>query len=196
MKKFLAILMTLCLLCGATVLAEELGTNNDILINQDSDNKSAATTVSYTIAENASYIVTIPASLPLAMTSWGKPDATLPIKLDATNFNVNGKQIAVKLSTAETRVLTGATSKRTIPYNISKNSSTLVPIENGTAILTWSLNSTNRVVETSVYVFVPVLIDATLPADTYSDTITFTVSVTDINANEEIDSDTNTVPNN
>lgn len=174
MKKVLAFFLSLTLLCGAVAFAE-----NDNKITNESTSNEASTTVSYTIEANQSYVVTIPASLPLVKQSYNKLEATLRIKIEATNFNQLGKKIVVKLKSAS-RVLTNTTSTNTIPYKIATDMTSLKQVADGAEILTWTSGSTPTTVNGSLFVYTSEQLDETLPAGTYSDDITFIVSVDDI----------------
>lgn len=163
MKKLISLLLTLCLLCGVVALA-------DTTINQGSDDKTATTTVSYTIEANDSYTVTIPSSVTL--TAGGNTlSSSMQIKLDATSFNVPRKQIVVKLTAAAMKLVDDTSNE--IPYTITLNDTT---VNVNDAVLTWHSSNAAKTA------YAKLSFSATLdnqPAGSYSDTLTFTVSVED-----------------
>lgn len=89
-KKFAALLMVLCLVCGAVACAEEL--DQTITTN----NGEGKTTVSYTVKTVDDYMVRIPTG---ATFTQGNATTTLPIAIIPNEkFNSYGSTIAIKLS--------------------------------------------------------------------------------------------------
>lgn len=183
MKKFLAILMTLCLLCGALAFAEESTANT---ITNKTENKTANTTVSYKIAENDSYTVTIPSKVTLEDKGSGQLSGILSVKLLTTNFNISGKQITVKLTTCALKLVYG-TNK--ISYTLKAAGKEYAQ---GDSIITWTYG--DKTTNTTNTLVVGATVSQTLPAGEYTDTLTFTVSVESVN--EETSTDTDKVSNN
>lgn len=171
MKKILALVLALGLLCGGVAMAD------NTTINQDSTSKTASTTVSYTIATNETYTVTIPSSVALNP----KQDSTalygeLVIDLSAKSFNVAGKGIEVKLSNAAFKLANGTNE---IAYSIQNGNS---QVGKGDVVLSWMYsNFSGHQQITGARALLKITTDsiaATQVAGTYSDTLTFNVSVT------------------
>lgn len=174
MKKFLAILMTLCLLCSAFAFAEESSTTT---INNDSETKTANTTVSYTVEAKQNYTVTIPASLSLTQQNDNTLSNTMTLSLNVGDFNVANKKIIVKL-TAASFMLSANNNTTTIPYNIFKPGS--VGVQLNTIVLEWSYGtSTSKNLSEKLTITTAPVQSANVPAGDYTDTLTFTVAVTD-----------------
>ena len=159
MKKILAIIMTACLLCGAVALAETQITTN---------NGTATTKVSYTIETNESFAVTIPSSVNLTMTN-DQFTGNLYVKLDASNFNVTGKTIVVRLTSAAFKLVNGSNE---IHYTIDNGA-----ISTNSPVLSWISVNTPYVVDKTMTINANV--SAGLAAGTYADTLTFTAAVTE-----------------
>lgn len=92
MKKILALVIALCLLCGGAAVADAT------TINQDSVSRTANTTVSYTIATCEDYTVTIPSAVTLTAGEDSKLTGKMTVGLDCPKFNVAGKGVDVTLS--------------------------------------------------------------------------------------------------
>lgn len=163
MKKIFAMALALCLPCGMTALAD------NTTINQDSTSKTADTTVSYTIAENETYTVTIPSSVTL--TGSDNLSGMISIGLKTEKFNVPGKTIAVKLTSAENdfKLVNG---EKKIPYTLKAAG---VEYKADDTVLEWTYG--NATDQTKALV-VSAIVSSNLPAGEYTDTLTFTVSVT------------------
>lgn len=188
MKKLIALLMTLCLLCGMTAAVAE---NTEI--TNETVSKEANTTVKYSVALNEEYTVTIPTSVILS-----DPDETgvsiaameLSIKPDEGYNKLNG-EISIKLSSsANNFCMKRDGGVETIQYYIFKK------LENGvydnqitagdTPLLTWKQGGT----ETSASLTLHMLanMQEILIAGDYYDTLTFTVSTGETNVNINTDS--------
>lgn len=167
MKKILAMVLALCLMCGGAALAD------NTTINQDTQNKTANTTISYTISAGENYIVTIPSSLTLT-NSGDKLSGTIAIRLDASGFNVSGKTIAVKLSEAAFKLVNG---EKEIPYNIKAAG---VEYKSGDTVLSWTYGEATDTTRALVVQSTSGL--SNLPAGEYKDTLTFAVSVSENSA--------------
>lgn len=166
MEKILALVLALCLLCGGTAMADAT------TINQDSTSKTANTTVSYTIATNETYTVTIPSAVTL--TGTGSLSGTLPIRLQTPNFNVTGKTITVKLtSTANGLKLKLANSTSEIAYTLKAAG---VEYKAGDTLLSWTYDG--ETTEKTLPLVAGATLSSNLLAGEYTDTLTFTVSVT------------------
>lgn len=164
MKKAFAMLLALCLLCGGVALAE------NSTINQDSASKTADTTVSYTIAENETYTVTIPSSVTLT-NAGDNLSGTVSVRLQTPNFNVVGKTIAVKLTKAAFELANGDNK---IPYSI-KSAGNGVALND--TVLSWTYGDATTD-NTKALTVQSTNGLSNLPAGDYTDTLTFTVSVT------------------
>lgn len=162
MKKAFAMLLALCLLCSGAALAE------NSTINQDSASKTANTTVSYTIAANETYTVTIPSSVTLT-NAGDNLSGTVSVRLQTPNFNVMGKTIAVKLTKAAFELANG-TNK--IPYTL-KAAGKEYNVDD--TLLSWTYGEQT---DQTLALVAGATISSTLPAGDYTDTLTFTVSVT------------------
>lgn len=171
MKKFLALALALCLLCGGVALAD------DTTINQDSTGNTGSTTVSYTIQPNETYTVTIPSSVTLTADEDSALTGSMTIALDASNFNVYGKTINVKLTgTTNDFNLVNGTNK--IEYSLTRSDNT-EPLQIGALVLNWSLSNglLYEAYTCSGTYAIRSTIPAHAPAGNYTDTLTFTVSV-------------------
>lgn len=159
MKKILALVLALCLCCGIAVADT---------ITEKSDSNTASTTVSYTIEACEEYTVTIPSSVKLENKS-GTLSGLVSVRLDTSKFNVVGKTITVKLSEAALNLVNGASK---IAYTL-KNAG--VEYKAGDTVLEWAYGgATDQTKALVVTAYMP----SNLPAGDYSDTLTFTVSVT------------------
>lgn len=162
MKKILALVLALSLMFSVTALAD------NTTINQDTENKTASTTVSYTIATNESYTVTIPSSVTLTGTD--NLSGTLAIGLKTPNFNVSGKTIMVKLTrTANEFNLVNGEKK--ISYTL-KASGVMYKVND--TLLSWTYG---RNTDQTLALVAQATVSSNLPAGDYTDTLTFTVSV-------------------
>lgn len=161
MKKIIALVLSLCLLCGAAALAET---------------KTGSTKVTYTIETNNSYTLTVPASAPLNQNEGG-PTSYMDVTLDATNFNVSGKTISVALTGAAFE-LTNGTDKLpyTLKYGTNKGNQPGTVLNLNDTILTWTYGD-EAVVKTDVRINVSSSAVTGMAAGEYSDTLTFTASV-------------------
>lgn len=162
MKKILALVLALSLMFSVTALAD------NTTINQDTENKTASTTVSYTIATNESYTVTIPSSVTLTGTD--NLSGTLAIGLKTPNFNVSGKTIMVKLTrTANEFNLVNGEKK--ISYTLKASG---VTYKVNDTLLSWTYG---RNTDQTLALVAQATVSSNLPAGDYTDTLTFTVSV-------------------
>ncbi len=168
MKRILAFALALCLLCGVTAYAD------NTTINQDSASKEASTTVSYTIATCKEYTVTIPASVTMSGTS-DNIRGSITVQLNTTKFNDAGKTIKVVLSSAangyENNKYALVSGENKIPYVLKQEGNEYKP---GDTVLEWTYGEGTQVSKTLNAQAYP---SSNLPAGTYSDTLTFTVSV-------------------
>lgn len=169
MKKLFALVLTLCLLCGMTALAE------DTTINQDTEEKQASTSVSYTITPCEEYTVTIPSSVTLTTdpNNSTKLQGNMQISLNADKFNVPGKSILVKLQNRGESLKTQNDANSYIAYSVLK---TNAGVQLGDTILSWAW-AWNGAKQASVTLDIAASISAALSAGTYTDTMTFSVSV-------------------
>lgn len=178
MKKILALVLTLCLLCGGVAVAE------NTTINQDSNDKTASTTVSYTIQANESYTVTIPSKVELKGASDPEPSelmGTMTISLDATSFNVANKKISVTLTGKGSALKLKGDDTKQISYAIAKNGSS---ISQNSVCLEWESFSASSTASTELTIVTHGFgYGKSLPAGDYTDTLTFTVSVTENSSN-------------
>lgn len=164
MKKIIALVLSLCLLCGAVALAEATQTGS--------------TKVTYTIATSESYILTVPASATLD-TNEGGPTGYMDVKLDATNFNVSGKRISVALTGAAFKLSNGTDELAyTLKYGTNKGNQSGTVLNLNDTILTWNFGD-DAIVKTDVRINVSSSEVAGKTAGEYSDTLTFTASVDD-----------------
>lgn len=169
MKKLLAILMTLCLLCSVCALAE----SKDQTITDASKDNTATTTLSVTLSE--SYTVVIPSELTIT------PDTAntdLPIEVTSLRLLPTGtidnsvRAVWVELDQPSFKLVNNKDSNSTIAYNIGGGSGTYGRVlkftETGTQNYTVSIseNAWNSAA-----------------AGTYTDTVTFTVTITNISKN-------------
>lgn len=167
MKKIIAIVLALCLLCGAVALAEATQTGS--------------TRVTYTIATSESYILTVPASAPLN-TNEGGPTGYMDVQLDATNFNVSGKTISVALTGAAFKLTNGTDEMAyTLKYGTNKGNQAGTTLNLNDTILTWTYGD-QAVVTTDVRINVASGDVVGKTAGEYSDMLTFTASVSDVGA--------------
>ncbi len=169
MKRFLAMLLALCLLGGADALADTTLT---------SDGSAGETEVTYTITENKSFTVTIPATLSIDSET---NEGSMELEIHAAGFNAPDYVIAVFLTSSTGYVpseqafyLTNGTN--TIPYELQRDDLTLRMTE---PILTWTSGreTDSRAAATVKAIATP---GADLPAGTYTDTLTFTAMLIDM----------------
>lgn len=167
MKRFLTMLLALCLLGGAGALADITA-----------DGGSQATTVTYTITENKNFTVTIPATLSIDSET---NEGSMELKIDAAGFNAPDYVIAVCLTGSAGYVdsekafyLTNGTN--TIPYELQRSD---LPLRMNEPILTWTSGSEQSYMA-SVAVKAIAAPGANLPAGTYTDTLTFTSMLIDM----------------
>ena len=160
MKKILALALALCLLSGVAAFA-------DVTVNGGSSN----TVVTYTISNDESFLVTIPASLNLSM-EYGQPAGDLSVTLSAPNFNVADRKISVALTTAAFELSNDANK---IPYTI-KDGDTVINV--GDVVLNWTSGGGTTTAEKTLKI--KGTVSNGLAAGTYQDTLTFTVSVEDL----------------
>lgn len=165
MKKLFALVLTLCLLCGSVAVAE------NTTINQDSNDKTASTTVSYTIAACEEYTVTIPSSVTLTGTD--NLSGTMRISLKTENFNVFGKTITVKLTSSVNDLkLKLANSTSEIDYTLKAGG---VKYQVNDTLLSWTYSQNT---DQTLALVAQATVSSKLPAGEYTDTLTFAVSVT------------------
>ena len=165
MKKIIAVILSLCLLCGTVALAEITAHNG-----------TSSTTVTYTIQNNEAFTVTIPASLNLSM-EYGKPAGDLKISLSAPNFNVAGKTISVALTAANFKLINGDSE---IAYTIKdKNAGTEISLNN--TVLSWTSGGASTTADSTLRIEGAT---AGTTAGTYQDKLTFTASVGNVSVND------------
>ena len=178
MKKLFAMMLALCLLCGAGALAEE--------VNTVTGNGDANTKVSYTVAPVEEFTVTIPASMNLALTDVQGSQAlkgTLQCSLDASKINT-AFAIDVKLTGAAN----GSSNENTyylakdaekVPYTLFSgdrdNPSAMYPARLGTALLHWAFGTTEETTASCVMMAIADP-EAFKAAGEYTDTLTFTIT--------------------
>lgn len=169
MKRFLTMLLALCLLGGAGALADTTLT---------SDGSAGETEVTYTIAEDKTFTVTIPATLSISPEN---DEGSMELVIDAAGFNAPDYVIAVCLTGSTGYVdgeqafyLTNGANK--IPYELQRRGSALRMTE---PILTWTSGSEQSYM-TTVAVKAIAAPGDNLPAGTYTDTLTFTAMLLDM----------------
>lgn len=167
MKKIFAMALALCLMCGTTALA-------DTTITQDTEAKSASTTLSYTIEECTDYTVTIP-SKALLVNRDGTLNGSIAVKLNTSTFNVANKKITVKLEQAGLKLVNGTNE---IIYTLMAGGE---EYKSGDTIIEWTYGEKTDQSNTLILQAYP---SSNLPAGEYTDTLTFSVSVEDTSAGE------------
>lgn len=187
MKKILAIILSLCLLCGAVAFA-------DTTVTQDSTDQTAKTQISYTVVAEVidDYTVTIPASMTLAPIEaqnnrlGAQMNVTLTV---ADGFNAPNKGVYVRLSSANNYKLSNGTdnaayqifntaSESATDYvgaSYSSNGNQVVVSYTGTEAL-----SQTRVLKVLTNDAVDVI--SAKSVGEYKDTLTFTVALEDLTA--------------
>lgn len=173
MKKILVLILALCLLCSGMAFA-------DTTIKQDSTDKTGKTTVSYSVATNESYTVTIPGSVTLTATTdedSSELTGSMSLSLKANDFNVSGKTINVRLTGTDNdfNLVNGG---QKISYSLTRSGSSDAITKNAT-VLNWALSSGLQfnAWETSATYTISADIPEHALAGAYTDTLTFTVSV-------------------
>lgn len=163
MKKLISILTALALTLSLSVTA--FATE----IDQDTDDPKTGTTA-VTLSVDPAYTVTIPATV--ALTAQGNDPETYEDTMDITaNANVRlleGKVITVTITSDFTMEDTDTGS--TLDYTVTVDGT---DITDGGTVATFK---TSTAVQTSTLTFAA---DAPTYAGDYSDTVTFTISVTD-----------------
>lgn len=162
MKKLFSLILALCLLCSGAALADNTITAN---------NGTSTTTVTYTIQQNESFTVTIPASVTLTAGKASGLSGSMTISLNADKFNVSGKGIDVKLSNAAFKLVSGSNE---IAYTIQKGSDN---VQKGDTVLSWAFGSGVFTASQELTITAQSVAEH-LPAGEYKDTLTFAVSVT------------------
>lgn len=164
MKKLMAVILMACLLCGAFALAET---------TLDKDSTTGTTTLIYTVSQiedPTSYVVTIPSTI--AFDSSTK-EANGNIVIGANPVLTEGKRLNIRMNSDYTleetsdSTLTLAYAFRTAGGNTTQNSVVLG---------SWSADQV--VSDTSVPLSF-VLTQEPATAGTYSDSVTFIVSLID-----------------
>ena len=152
MKKILALILSLCLLCGAAALAENTKT----------------TEIYYEMAANETYTVTIPAALNLSGAEEGRPTGYMDVKIEAADFNVPGKTVSVTLTAAGFKLVNGESD---MPYIIEMDGSAVALND---LIAAWTFGDEAASKQLRVHV---TSLDNALVAGKYTDTLTFTLGV-------------------
>lgn len=152
MKKIIALILALCLLCGAVAFATE--------INQDSTSQSAETILTTTIEE--SYTLTIPATLNIA---YGATETDMP--LTVSNYRLKSTN-QLKLRQSWDGALENE-SGNTISYSLKYGNA---DVSSNTNPVTFDANGTKNLVVT----IAQSAWNSAAPG-TYTDTVTFTVSI-------------------
>lgn len=173
MKKFVALMMVLCLVCGAVALAEDYTLNKD--------NTSCGTTVSYTIAANETYTVMIPASVELQLVTLAGGGngltGTLDVKLGAPDFNVN-KIIKVFVKSGNKGKLIAEGVQEGIPYFMALNDlSNILNLEEEQLILSCDRTEANTNPTLSLLINAE---EKVWFAGEYTDTLQFRVALEDV----------------
>lgn len=166
MKKLLSLALVLCLMLGVTAMAE------GNTITQDSSEKKGQTTVKFNIEATENYTVTIPSSVSLDKTSTGTIEGSDKIVLDTRDFHATGKTVTVTLSSSANgfKLKNGDNE---ISYTM----------KSGSVIMTGDMTLASWTFGQDTYQNVPISFEcdtnlSNLPAGDYTDTLTFTVSVT------------------
>lgn len=180
MKKFLSLLLALCLLCGMTAAVAE---DTETKITNETESKEATTTINYSVALNENYTVTIPTSV-----TFPDPDengvlkATMELSIvpDAGYNKLNG-EISIKLkSSANGFAMKRDGGEDTIQYSMYKTlndaGAYADPITAGgdTPLLTWQQGG--EAASASLTLYMKADMQEVKIAGDYSDTLTFTVS--------------------
>lgn len=169
MKKLLAFVLTLCMLFVTVALAD----SNGQTITDASTDKTAMTTLSVTLSE--SYTVVIPSELTITP---GTLDTYLPIEVTSLRLLPTGtidntvRAVWVELDQPSFKLVNNKDSSSTIAYNIGGGSGVYGRVlkftETGTKNYTVSISETAW---------------NSAAAGTYTDTVTFTVTITNISKN-------------
>lgn len=170
MKKIFAVVLVLCMLMGMSALAE------NTTINQNSESKSANTTLTFSVSAKEEYTITIPAAVTLNASQDDRARGHVIINLDAENFNATDREIVVKLTgmTNNTFKLTSSDGNE-IPYVIYKGAT---QIGKNSEVLNWKSSSTTKTASADLSICSSGSI-SNLYAGEYTDTLTFGVSVND-----------------
>ena len=169
MKKIIAMILSLCLLCGAVALAES--------------SKVGSTKVTYTIDTSDYYILTVPVDAALNQNEGG-PTGYMDVELDATNFDVSGKTISVKLTAAAFALSNGTdTIAYDLKYGTNNGNQSGTVLHLNDTILTWTYGDP-AVVDTDVRIHVSSSAVTGKAAGDYFDILTFTASVGNVGVND------------
>lgn len=166
MKKILSLILTLCLLCSVIALAETSELNQST--------SSGETVLTYTVAESVdttSYVVTIPSGIRFGTD--GTASGTITIGANPVLADGKGLQITM---TSDYKLEKYGDASVTIPYAYVDGNDTTTT-ESPLTICTYaaSLLTAEKTVPLNFE-----LTMFTTDAGIYSDTITFTVSVVDV----------------
>lgn len=170
MKKMLAAVLTLCLLCVMIAFAENV--ENTKLTN---DNSTANTMLKYSISQDQSFVVTIPANVTLSKSD-DVLTGTMVISISAPDFNDQGSAIKVSLSSANFN-LTKEGSNAAIGYSI-KNGGKTVDLNDNSEIVRWQYGNDTNTATLSITADAPT---SPMPYGDYTDTLTFTASLISAN---------------
>ena len=171
MKKIIAMILSLCLLCGAIALAEA---DNKLT----KDNTSADTTLSYTIEVDDGYTITIPSAVTFAPAGQTAIRAFISISGQASmGWNAGKATLNVHVNKVSgTLMRVGAEAGETgIPYTLTDSSDE--PLVEGMPVLT--INITGSGVANGTRMFALADINGlNIASGTYSDTLTFSAELT------------------
>ena len=166
-------ILFLCLLCGATAFA-----TTNITGGNDNTEKTATTEVTYTVT--GGYTVTIPSKVEITDTS-----ATAEVSIDANPILPAGySYVQVQLNSGENwsgstwRLANTEDSNQKIPYSITKTGTTTAVYRN-TPLLQQMTGATEVASTTLTFT----LTGEATAAGSYSDTLTFTVKLSDASSN-------------
>ncbi len=161
MKRTIALMLLLSLLSAAPARAETA---------VDESGGTGSTRVTYTVAENLNYIVTIPPAVELMAEGSGAA-GEMTVRVSAPLFNNPAKAIAVRL-TRSLNAFHLVCGGESMPYALALNGT---PLSEGDRVLLWSW--TPQGTDVTADLAVNAAFSVSQPAGQYTDTITFTVSV-------------------
>lgn len=173
-KKFAALMLVLCLVCGTVAFAEDY--------TLDKDNTSCGTTVTYEVKPNDTYTVIIPSGVTLGKAQ-PPADGTvlqgiLTVSMNATGYNLN-KVFVVSVKSKNGCKLWDAGHAFYIPYQVAKDGDSPIidlPADTVTELQRWTRLEANQNPSFTLHINAKY---ADMVAGEYTDTLTFTVSTED-----------------
>ena len=180
MKKIIAMILSLCLLCSVIALAE-----NETTFNQNSTN-GGTTTLSYTITVNDGYTVTIPTTVEFAQRGQYEYQSQLTIAVAKdSGYNAGDKTLNVYVDKVSGYLTNNKNAEAKIPYALYTSPSATTPLTAGDPVLSVGFTNMafNGTPQANIFAKFSIQ-DLQLVSGTYSDILTFTASFGNVSVND------------